>query len=59
LAPHCGEQIVPGDIVHVRAGDLVPADLLLLDGALAVDQSALTGESLPVGVDAGKSATSA
>ncbi len=44
------EELVPGDIVHVRAGDLVPADLALFDGALTLDQSALTGESLPVDV---------
>jgi H+-transporting ATPase len=47
------EQLVPGDIVHVRAGDLVPADLVLFDGAVALDQSALTGESLPVSADPG------
>ncbi len=50
------EQLVPGDIVHVRAGDLVPADVLLFDGALALDQAALTGESLPVDVGPGKAA---
>ncbi|WP_019938209.1 plasma-membrane proton-efflux P-type ATPase [Bordetella sp. FB-8] len=44
-------QLVPGDVVHVRAGDIVPADLVLFDGAVALDQSALTGESLAV--DAG------
>ncbi len=41
-------ELVPGDIVRVRAGDLVPADVKLLDGALSVDQSALTGESQEV-----------
>ncbi len=43
-----GREIVPGDIVRVRAGDFVPADLKILDGKLQVDQSALTGESLAV-----------
>jgi H+-transporting ATPase len=41
-------ELVPGDIVRVRAGDFVPADVKLLDGALDVDQSASTGESLTV-----------
>ena len=38
-------EVVAGDIVRVRAGDFVPADLKLCDGTLRVDQSALTGES--------------
>ena len=38
-------ELVPGDIVRVRSGDLIPADVKLLTGALGVDQSALTGES--------------
>ena len=38
-------ELVPGDIVRVRSGDIIPADVKLLTGALSVDQSALTGES--------------
>jgi len=38
-------ELVPGDVVRVRPGDLIPADVKLLEGALSVDQSALTGES--------------
>ncbi|HET7201535.1 MAG TPA: HAD-IC family P-type ATPase, partial [Burkholderiales bacterium] len=38
-------ELVPGDIVRLRAGDVVPADVRLIEGELAVDQSALTGES--------------
>jgi plasma-membrane proton-efflux P-type ATPase len=38
-------ELVPGDIVRVRSGDIVPADVKLLTGALSLDQSALTGES--------------
>jgi H+-transporting ATPase len=42
-------ELVPGDIVRLRIGDIVPADARLLEGdPVQVDQSALTGESLPV-----------
>jgi plasma-membrane proton-efflux P-type ATPase len=43
--PIPARTLVVGDIVRVRAGDFVPADLQMLDGALRVDQSILTGES--------------
>ena len=41
-------ELVPGDIVRVRPGDIIPADVKLLTGTLTVDQSALTGESKDV-----------
>ena len=41
-------ELVPGDVLRIRAGDFIPADLKILNGDLAVDQSALTGESLTV-----------
>jgi H+-transporting ATPase len=38
-------EIVQGDRVQVRVGDIVPADLTISDGTVEIDQSALTGES--------------
>lgn len=38
-------ELVPGDIVRLRTGDIGGADVVLLNGQLSVDQSALTGES--------------
>ena len=40
--------LVPGDVVHLRLGDLAPADIKVTEGQVLLDQSALTGESLPV-----------
>jgi len=41
-------ELVPGDLIRLRAGDFVPADVKVADGAVEVDQSSLTGESLAV-----------
>ena len=42
-------KLVPGDIIKLRIGDIIPADVQLINGDyLLIDQSALTGESLPV-----------
>ena len=44
-----GRAVVPGDIIVVAEGDRVPADALLRAGInLSVDESPLTGESVPV-----------
>ncbi len=49
-------ELVPDDIVEVCLGEVVPADLTLISGELLVDQSMLTGESVPVEMEAGKTA---
>ncbi|MGZ3715745.1 MAG: HAD-IC family P-type ATPase, partial [Ktedonobacterales bacterium] len=41
-------ELVPGDVLLIYEGDAISADARLLDGALTVDMSALTGESTPV-----------
>jgi H+-transporting ATPase len=38
-------ELVPGDVVRVRIGDLLPADVKIVEGSLGLDQSVLTGES--------------
>ena len=42
------EDIAVGDIVCIRPGDIVPLDGIVVAGSSAVDESALTGESMPV-----------
>jgi heavy metal translocating P-type ATPase len=42
------DRIVPGDRLLVRQGDVVPVDGTVVEGMAVLDQSALTGESLPV-----------
>ncbi|MEJ1977128.1 MAG: HAD-IC family P-type ATPase [Acetobacteraceae bacterium] len=46
--------LVPGDIVQVSLGSVVPADLRMIDGSLLLDQSMLTGESVPAETEPGK-----
>ena len=50
------EELVPGDFVHLQMGDLVPADLGIREGEVLIDQSALTGESVPIEAGQGKTA---
>jgi heavy metal translocating P-type ATPase len=47
------ETLVPGDVVVVRAGEVVPADGSVASARAVVDESALTGEPLPVAMTAG------
>lgn len=47
------EQLVAGDVVKLSLGSVVAADVRLLSGSILVDQSMLTGESLPVEAAAG------
>lgn len=42
------EDIIKGDILIVRAGDSVPLDGILIEGYSSIDESAITGESIPV-----------
>jgi len=49
-------ELVPGDVIRLRPGDIVPADARLMDGdPVEVDQSTLTGESLPASLKSGES----
>jgi H+-transporting ATPase len=41
-------ELVPGDIIRIRTGDFVPADVKIVQGEISINQSALTGESLEI-----------
>lgn len=53
------EQVQKDDVFIVRPGESIPADGVVIDGVSAVDESALTGESLPVDKSAGDSVSAA
>lgn len=53
------EKVEQGDIVVIRPGDSIPVDGTVLEGSGYVDQSAITGESIPVEKEAGASVISA
>jgi heavy metal translocating P-type ATPase len=59
LRPDGGVEVVrtrslrAGDLIELRAGDRVPADGIVRDGAASLDTASLTGESVPVDVQAG------
>ncbi|MGA1864485.1 MAG: heavy metal translocating P-type ATPase [bacterium] len=47
------EAIIRGDLILVRPGEKIPTDGVIVSGASAVDESMLTGESIPVSKDTG------
>ncbi len=47
------EEVRPGDIFIVRPGESVPTDGIIIDGASSLDESAVTGESVPVDKETG------
>lgn len=53
------EQVAAGDICIVKPGEKIPVDGIVIEGASAVDESMLTGESLPVDKKAGDAAIGA
>ncbi|MBR6619467.1 MAG: cadmium-translocating P-type ATPase [Clostridia bacterium] len=53
------EEIVSGDLILIRPGEKIPVDGVIIQGASSVDQSALTGESIPIEKSEGDSVMSA
>ncbi len=52
------DELIVGDEIHVKPGESFAADGIILDGATTVDESAITGESLPVNKIIGDNVTS-
>ena len=52
-------EVVKGDVFVVRPGENIPVDGIILEGSTAVDESALTGESVPVDKEAGAQVSAA
>lgn len=53
------DAILPGQVLRVRPGESIPVDGVVLEGSSAVDESALTGESIPVEKSAGDTVNAA
>ena len=53
------EELVVGDEIVIRPGESIPADGIISEGSTSVDESAITGESIPVEKQAGDKVTSA
>ncbi len=53
------DEVVPGDVFAVRPGESIPVDGVVIEGSAAVDESALTGESVPADKEAGDSVSAA
>ena len=53
------DSILPGQVLRVRPGESIPVDGVVLEGSSAVDESALTGESIPVEKTAGDTVNAA
>ncbi len=53
------EEVIPGDVFLVRPGEQIPVDGVVLEGSGAVNEAALTGESIPVDKESGDTVSAA
>ncbi len=53
------DNVAPGDVLVIRTGESVPVDGIVLDGTASIDESAITGESVPVDKQPGDTVTGA